>query len=70
MTPKEEDMEVVEDTKVKEDTEAEEGVEEHLAEDEDRSSIIAMDSRVTSHETVRQLPVPIVKLPIMILKNA
>ena len=58
MTPEEEDMEamedtkVVEDMKVKEDTEAEEGVEEHLAEEEDRSSVIIVDSRVTSHETI------------------
>lgn len=35
MTPKEEDMEVVEDMKVEEDTEAEEGVEEHLVMVED-----------------------------------
>ena len=51
-TSKEEDMEAVEDTKVKEDTEVEEGVEEHLAEDEDQSSIITMDNKVTSHETI------------------
>ena len=68
--PEEEDMEVEEDTKEEEDTEAEEGVEEHLVEEKDRSSVITMDSRVTSHETVRQLPIPIVKLPIMLLKTA
>ena len=45
-TPKEEDMELVEDIA------SEKGVEEHLAEDEDRSSAITMDNRVTSHETV------------------
>ena len=33
--------------------EAEEGVEEHLAKDEDRSSVIIVDSRVTSHETIQ-----------------
>jgi hypothetical protein len=70
MTPEEEDMEDVEDTKVEEDSEAKEGVEEHLAEDEDRSSIITGDNRVTSHETVRRLLVTIVNLPIMLLKNA
>ena len=69
-TPEEEDMEVVEDTKVMEDTEAEEGVEEHLAKVEGRSSATTVDSRVTSDEIVRQLPVPIVKLPIMLLKSA
>ena len=50
--PEEEDMETEEDTKIMEDIEAEEGVEEHLAEDKDQSSIITMDSRVTSRETV------------------
>ena len=69
MTPEEEDMEAVEDMKVTEDTEAKEGVEEHLVEDEDRSSAITVDSKVTSHETVRQLPVPIVNLSIMLLKS-
>lgn len=39
MTLEEEDMEAEEDTKVMEDTKAEDRVEEHLAEDEDRSSI-------------------------------
>ena len=51
-TLEEEDMEVMEDTKVMEDIEAEEGVEEHLAEDEDQSSAITADNRVTLHETV------------------
>ena len=51
-TLEEEDMEVVEDTKVEEDTKAEEGVEEHLTEDEGRSSIITMDNKVTMHETI------------------
>lgn len=53
MTPKEEDMEAKEDTKVVEDIEAEEGVDEHLAEDKDKSSVITTDNRDTSHETVR-----------------
>ena len=65
-----EDMEAMEDMKVVEDIEAEEGVEEHLVEDEDQSSVITIDNRVTSHETIRRLPVPIVKLPIMLLKSA
>ena len=52
-TPKEEDMEVVEDMKAMEATEVEEGVEEHLAKDEDRSSVITVDNRVTSHETIQ-----------------
>jgi predicted ribosome-associated RNA-binding protein Tma20 len=62
MILEEEDMEVVEDTKAVEATEAEEGVEEHLAKDEDRLSIITVDNKVTSHETVRRLPVTIIKL--------
>ena len=53
ITPKEEDMEVVEDMKVEEDTEAEEGVEEHLAEVKDRSFAITVGNKVTTHETVR-----------------
>ena len=60
----------MEDIKEKEDTEAEEEVKEHSDEYEDQSSVITMDSRVTSHETIRRLPVPIVKLPIMLLKSA
>ena len=63
-TPEEEDMEVMEDT------EAKEGVEEHLAEDDDQLFVITMDNRATLHETIRRLPVPIVKLPIMLLKSA
>ena len=62
-------LEVRNTTPEEEDTEAEEEVEEHLAEDEDRSSVIIADNKVTLHETVRRLPVPIAKLPIMILKN-
>ena len=65
-----EDMEVMEDTKVMEHTEAEEGVKEHLAKDEDQSSAITVDNRVTSHETIQQLPIPIVKPSIMLLKSA
>ena len=52
------------------DTEAEDEVKEHLAEDKDRLSVITMDNRVTLHETVRWLHVPIVKLPIMLLKTS
>ena len=70
MTPEEEDMEVVEDMKVEEAIETEEGVEEYLVEDEGQLSIITVDNRVTSHETIRRLPVTIVKLPIMLLKSA
>ena len=69
MTPEEEVMEVEEDMKEKEGIEAEEEVEEHLAEDEDRSSIIIVDNKVTSHDIFRRLPIPIAKLPIMLLKN-
>ena len=53
MAPEEEDMEAEEDTKVVEDIEVEEGVEEHLAEDEDQSSVITADSRDISNETIR-----------------
>ena len=70
MTPEEEDMEVVEDMKVVEDTEAEEGVEEHFVMVEDWSYAITLASKVTSHEIVQQLPVTVVKLPIMLLKSA
>ena len=69
-TPEEEVMEDEEDMKEGVDTEAEEEFKEHLAKEEDWSSIITMDNRVTSHETVQWLPVTIVKLPIMLLKNA
>ena len=53
MTPEEEVMEAEEDMKEEVDTEAEEEVEEHLAKDEDQSSIIIVDNKVTSHETIR-----------------
>ena len=69
MTPEVEVMEAMEDMKEEEDTEVKEEVEEHLAKDKDRSSIIIVDNKVTSHETVRRLLVPIAKLPIMLLKN-
>ena len=59
-------MEGEEDMKEEVDTEAE----EPLAEEEDRSSIITVDNRVTSPETIRWLHVPIVKLPIMLSKTA
>ena len=45
-------MEVMEDMKVEEAIEAEEGVEKHLVEEEGRSSVITMNNRVTSHETI------------------
>ena len=53
-----------------EDIEAEEGVEENLDEVKGRSFAITMDSRVTSHETIRRLPAPIVKPSITLLKSA
>ena len=51
MTPEEEVMEDEEDMKEEVDKEAEEEVKEHLADEEDRSSIIIVDNRVTSPET-------------------
>ena len=63
-------MEREEDMNGEVDTKAEEQVEEHLAEEEDRSSIITMDNRVTLHETMQHLHVPIIKLPIMLSKTA
>ena len=69
-TPEEEVMEAEEDMKGEVDTEAEEEIEEHLAEEENRSSVITADNRVTSHETIQWLHVPIVKLPTMLLKTA
>ena len=70
MTPQEEAMELEEYMKEEVDIEAEEEFEEPLAEEEDRSSVITMDNRVTLHETVRWSHVFIVKLPIMLLKTA
>jgi hypothetical protein len=52
MTLEEEVMESEEDMKGEVDIEAEEEEKEHLGEDEDRSSVITMDNRVTSHETI------------------
>ena len=49
--PKEEVMEAEEDMKEEVDTEAKEEVKEHLAEEEDRSSTITVDNRVTSPKT-------------------
>ena len=63
-------MEAEEDMKGEVDTEVEEEVKEHLAEDEDRSSVITADNKVTLHETVYRLHVPIVRFPIMLLKSA
>ena len=69
MTPEEEVMKGEEVMKEEVDTEAEEEVEEPLAEEEDRSSIITMDNRVTSPETAPWLHVPILKLPTMLSKT-
>ena len=52
ITPKEEFMEAMEDTNLMVDIEAKEEVEEHLARDEDRSSVITVDNKGTSHETI------------------
>ena len=51
-TPEEEVMEDEEDMKGKVDTEAGKEAMEHFAEEEDRFSVIIVDSRVTSHDTV------------------
>ena len=69
MTPEEEVMEAEEDMNEEEDTEAEEEVKEHLAKEEDRSSIIIVDNRVTLPETVPRLHVPTVELPTMLSKT-
>ena len=69
MTPQEEVMEDEEDMKEEVDIEAEEEVEEHLAKEEDRSSAITLDNRVTSPETVPRLHVHTVKLPTMLSKT-
>ena len=52
-TPEEEVMEAEEDMKEVEDTEVEEEVEKHLAKDKDRSSIIIVDNKVNSYETIQ-----------------
>ena len=62
-------MHLEEDMKEEVDTKAEEEVEEPLVKEEDRSSIIIVDNKVTSPKTTRRLHVPTVKLPIMLLKN-
>ena len=69
MTPQEEVMEDEEDMKEEVDIEAEEEVEEHLAKEEDRSSVITVDNRVTSPKAVPRLHVPIVKFPTMLSKT-
>ena len=51
-TLEEEVMEDKEDMKGEVDIEVEKEVEEHLAEEEDRLSVINADNRVTSHETI------------------
>ena len=61
MTPQEDE----EDMKEEVDTEAE----EHLVEEEDQSSAIIVDNRVTSPETVPWLHVPTVNLPTMLSKT-
>ena len=68
-TPKKEVMEGEEDMKEEVDTEVEEEVEEHLAEEEDQSSVITMDNRVTLPETIPWLHALTVKLPTMLLKT-
>ena len=68
-TLEEEVMEGEEDMEEEVDTEAEEEVKEPLAEEEDRSSIITMDNRVTSPGTTPWLHGPIVKLPTMLSKT-
>ena len=50
------------------DIEAVEEVEENLAEEEDRLSIITVDNKVTLPETAPQLHVPILNLPTMLSK--
>jgi len=69
MTPQEEAMEVKEDMKEEVDIEAEGEVEEPLAKEEDRSSVITVDNRVTSPETIPWLHVHIAKLPTMLSKT-
>ena len=61
-------MEDEENMKEEVDTEAEEEVEEPLAKEEDQSSVITMDNKVTSPKIVPQLHVPTVKLPTMLSK--
>ena len=56
------------DTKEEVDIEAVEEVEENLAEEEDRLSIITVDNKVTLPETAPQLHVPILNLPTMLSK--
>ena len=68
-TLEEEVMEGEEDMKGEVDIEAEEEIKEHLAEEEDRSSVITVDNKVTLHKTARRLQVPIVKIPIMLSKT-
>ena len=51
------------------DIEVEEAVKEPLAEEEDRSSIITVENKVSSPETAPRLHVPILKLPTMLSKT-
>ena len=69
MTPKEEAMELEQDMKEEVDIEDEEEVEEPLAEEEDQLSVITVDNRDTSPETVPWLHVHTAKLPTMLLKT-
>ena len=62
-------MEDEEDMKEEVDTEDEEEVEDHLAEEEDRSSAITVDNRVTLPETALQLHVTTAKHPTMLSKT-
>ena len=69
MTPKDEVMEDEEDMKEEVDIEVEEEVEEHLAKEEDQSSVIIEDNKVTSPETIPRLHVHTAKLPTMLSKT-
>ena len=69
MTPEEEVMEDEKDMKEEVDIEAKEEVEEHLAEEEDRSSVIIVDNRVTLPKTIPELHAHTVKLPTMLSKT-
>ena len=62
-------MELEEDMKEEVDTEDTEEVKEPLAKEEDWLSIITMDNRVTSPETIPWLHVHTVKLPTMLSKT-
>ena len=62
-------MEGEEDTKEEVDIEVEEEVEEHLAREEDQSSVITVDNKAIFPKTAPRLHVPTVKLPTMLSKT-